>query len=129
MGSGVNQFIAVVDDDAGVRDSLTNLIEAFGYTCSPFSSAEEFLAADCLSKLHCLITDVRLPGIDGLELQRRVKFERPDLSVIFITANQDKYVERQAIEEGAICFLYKPPDTTELLRVIETTPRGSAGAD
>ena len=109
-------IVAVVDDDPRVRESLESLIESAGLTARVFSRAEDFLRGDHLAATGCLITDVRMPGMDGIALQRQVRGVRPELPVIFITAHHDDEVERRALAEGAACFLRKPFDAGELLR-------------
>jgi FixJ family two-component response regulator len=110
--------IAVVDDDSRVRESLASLIESAGFTARVFPVAKDFLRGDFLTATSCLITDVRMPGMDGLELQRRVRLERPELPVIFITAHHDDEVERCAFAQGAAFFIRKPFDAEELLRAV-----------
>lgn len=112
--------IAVVDDDSRVRESLESLIESSGFTARVFPLAEDFLQADHLKRTSCLITDVRMPCMSGLDLQRRVRIERPELPVIFITGHYDDEVEQSAIAEGASSFIRKPFDTGELIRAIYT---------
>ena len=85
-----------------------------------FSSAEEFLQSGTLAGTICLVTDVRMPGMDGIELQRRVRLERPQLPVIFISAHYDDETRRRGLDRGAVAFLYKPFDAAELLGTIET---------
>jgi FixJ family two-component response regulator len=112
--------IAVVDDDSRARESLTSLIESAGLTARVFSLAKEFLQEDFLARTSCLITDVRMPEMDGLDLQRCVRGERPGLPVIFITAHHDDEVERCAFAQGAAFFIRKPFDAEELLRAVKT---------
>jgi FixJ family two-component response regulator len=112
----VKPIVAVVDDDPRVRDSLESLIESAGLTVRVFSQAEDFLRGGHLAATGCLITDIRMPGMDGVALQRYVRSLRPELPVIFITAHHDDEVERRALAEGAACFLRKPFDARELLR-------------
>src|ERR1700692_4203570 len=109
-------IVAVVDDDPRIRESLESLIESAGVKARAFSLAEDFLYGDFLSATSCLITDVRMPGMDGLDLQRRVRLERPELPVIFITAHHDETVEQRALAQGAAFFFRKPFDVDELLR-------------
>jgi FixJ family two-component response regulator len=109
-------IVAVVDDDPRVRQSLESLIESAGFTARVFSRAEDFLREDHLTAMSCLITDVRMSGMDGLELQRRVRLRRPELPIIFITGHHDDDVEQRALEQGASFFLRKPFDAEELLR-------------
>jgi FixJ family two-component response regulator len=108
--------VAVVDDDPRVRESLESLIESAGFTARVFSFGKDFLQGNHLTETSCLITDVRMPGIDGLDLQRRVRLARPEMPIIFITAHHDDEVERSALAEGAAYFIRKPFDAAELLR-------------
>jgi FixJ family two-component response regulator len=112
--------VAVVDDDSRIRESVESLLESVGHNAEVFSSAELFLKSPCFAETACLIADVRMPGIDGIELQRRTKLERPELPVIFISAHRDEATRRRAVEQGAVCFLYKPFDPADLLRAIST---------
>src|ERR1700730_19226508 len=109
-------IVAVVDDDPRLRESLESLIASAGLTARAFSQAEDFLRGGHLAAAGCLITDVRMPGMDGVTLQRHVRSVRPELPVIFITAHHDDELERTALAEGAACFLRKPFDARELLR-------------
>ena len=108
-----------VDDDFRVRESIASLVESAGYTPMVYASAEEFLQSGALAAADCMITDVRMPGIDGLELQRRVRLERPELAVILISAHTDEETRRRALDQGAAGFFYKPFDAVELLGKIE----------
>jgi FixJ family two-component response regulator len=112
--------VAVVDDDPRVRESLESLIESAGLTAWVFSHAEDFLRGAHLAATSCLITDVRMAGMDGLDLQRQIRLSRPELPVIFITAHHDDGVERRALAEGAAFFIRKPFDAEELLRATRT---------
>ena len=84
-----------------------------------FASAEDFLQSGAPETAVCLITDVRMPGIDGLELQRRVRLQYPRLPVIFISAHNDNEIRQRALSQGAAGFLYKPFDAADLLGAIE----------
>jgi len=119
MAGLAKHIVAAVDDDFRVRESIVSLVESAGYTPMVFSSAEEFLESGTLGSAGCMITDVRMPGIDGLELQRRVRLQRPELAVILISAHHDEATRRRALDEGAAGFLYKPFDAAELLGKIE----------
>jgi|HubBroStandDraft_6_1064221.scaffolds.fasta_scaffold842770_2 FixJ family two-component response regulator len=120
MDGLAKSIVAVVDDDPRVRESLESLIESTGLTARVFSRAEDFLLGSHLAATSCLITDVRMPGMDGLDLQRHVRRVRPELPIIFITAHHEDEVERHALTEGAACFIRKPFDAGELLRVTRT---------
>jgi FixJ family two-component response regulator len=82
-------LVAAVDDDRRVRDSIQSVLESAGYEAVVFCSAEEFLESGVLSRATCVIADVRLPGLHGLELQRRIRQERPTVPIIFVTAHDD----------------------------------------
>lgn len=112
-------IVVVVDDDRRIRESIQSVVESAGHTTFVFPSAELFLQSGMVAGAGCLIADVRMPGIDGIELQRRVRAERPELPVIFISAHEDDGVRQQALAGGALTFLYKPFDAAELLRVID----------
>jgi len=113
-------IVVAVDDDFRVRESLQSLIESAGYEPVVFSSAEEFLQSGTLTAATCVITDVRMPGIDGIELQRRIKLERPDLPVIFISAHNHAEIRQKALDDGAFDFLFKPFNAADLLEAIQS---------
>ncbi len=112
-------IVAGVDDDFRIRESIESLVESAGYTPFVFSSGEAFLRSGILREVVCVITDVRMPGMDGIELHRRIRRERPQLPVIFISAHYDDEIRQRALNEGAVGFLYKPFDASELLDVIQ----------
>jgi FixJ family two-component response regulator len=107
--------VVAVDDDFRVRESIESLVESAGYAPQLFSTAEEFLNSGTLAVAACVITDVRMPGMDGIELQRRIRLERPTLPVIFISAHDNPETRQQALNEGAVSFLYKPFNAADLL--------------
>ncbi|HWF47560.1 MAG TPA: response regulator [Bryobacteraceae bacterium] len=119
MASATRHIVVGVDDDFRVRESIESLMESAGYAPRVFGSGEEFLRSGALGGATCLITDVRMPGMDGIELQRRVRLERPKLPVIFITAHHDEQIRKRALDEGAVGVLYKPFDASDLLKAIE----------
>lgn len=114
------QIVVGVDDDFRVGESIESLVESAGYVPLVFLSAEAFLRSGFLADAGCLVTDVRMPGIDGIELQRRVRLERPELPVIFISAHHDDKTRQRAMSGGAFAFLHKPFDAGELLGAIQT---------
>jgi FixJ family two-component response regulator len=120
MVPSVIPIVAAVDDDFRVRESIESLLESAGYAPAVFSSAEEFLDSGTLARAACVITDVRMPGMDGIELQRRIKLQRPTVPVILISAHQNDQVRETAIEEGAMAFLYKPFDASDLLKLVQS---------
>ena len=102
--------VATVDDDRRVRESVQNVLESAGYEAVSFESAETFLLSGAMSSVACVIADVRLPGMDGTELQRRIRRERRQLPVILITAHDDDEVRDQALRDGAVAFLVPPEE-------------------
>jgi len=112
--------VSVVDDDESVRESLAGLIRSVGLAVKVFESAEEFLGSDLVAGTDCLILDVRMPGMDGLELQRRLKSRQPDLPVIFITAHgSEEEVRQRALAAGALDYLLKPLSEEEVLSAVD----------
>jgi len=111
-------LISVVDDDTSVRESLQCLIRSFGFAVEAFASAEEFLNSDHLPNTRCMILDVRMPGMNGLELQRRLEASRREIPVIFITAHGDETARSQALRGGAVDYLLKPFPEEALLHAI-----------
>ena len=111
-----SKIIAVIDDDEAMQDSLRDLIEAAGLVARCFGSAEEFLESDLHRKAACLILDVRMPKMSGLQLQAKLKEEESNVPIIFITAHGDARMRIQAMREGAVEFLAKPFDHQLLLK-------------
>jgi FixJ family two-component response regulator len=111
--------VAAVEDDRRVRESIQSVLESAGYAPEMFGSAEEFLESGVLTRAICVIADVRLPGMDGLELQRHIRKEQPPAPVIFITGHDEDGVREQALQGGAVAFMLKPFDAAELLQQIE----------
>lgn len=112
--TAIRSLVAVVDDDESVRESLPDLLRELGFAVRVFASAEEFLASDCLGQTRCLLLDVGLPGMSGLDLQRELTFRRPQISIVFITARQDETVRPYVLEQGAVECLFKPFSDTAL---------------
>ena len=111
-------LISVVDDDYSVRESLQCLIRSFGLAVEAFASAEEFLKSDHLPDTRCLILDVRMPGMNGIELQRRLVASHREIPVIFITAHGDETARSQALRDGAVGYLLKPFTEEALLNAM-----------
>lgn len=118
LSSSAKHFVVVVDDDAKMRESLEALLQSAEFSVAVFASAEDTLQSLMLAEANCLVTDIRMPGMHGLELQRRVKHDFPLLPVILITGNYDEQVELRALADGAVKLLYKPFDPTDLLNCI-----------
>jgi len=116
--SEMTKLIAIIDDDESICDSLRDLIESDGLVARCFGSAEEFLESGVRRQAACLITDILMPKISGLELQTRLKNEECDIPIIFITAYGDANMRIQAMREGAVEFLAKPFDYQLLLKTV-----------
>jgi FixJ family two-component response regulator len=119
MGSEQSsRLIAIVDDDSSVQSALQDLIESEGLSPLCFGSAEQFLSSGAQHKAACLIADIRMPGISGLELQAKLKAEQCPIPIIFITAHGDAKMRIQAMRDGAVEFLTKPFDNGVLLETV-----------
>ena len=113
-----SRLIAIVDDDKSVQSALQDLIESEGLSTLCFASAEEFLYSGVQDEAGCLIADIRMFGISGIELQSRLKADRCRIPIIFIAAHGDPKMRAQAIRGGAVEFLTKPFDNTVLLETV-----------
>jgi FixJ family two-component response regulator len=120
MNNQNSKFVAIIDDDESVQSALQDLIEADGLSAKCFGSAEEFLESGLQRQAACLIVDIRMPGMSGLELQARLRADRFNTPIIFITAHGDARVRMQAMREGAAEFLTKPFDDQVLLNRVRT---------
>jgi FixJ family two-component response regulator len=121
--------ISIVDDDQSMREAVNTLIGSMGLTCAQFSSAEDFLASDRSQVIDCLILDIRMPGLSGLELQRRLIADNRAVPIVFITAHYSEAERTRAIKAGAVDFLTKPFTEQELLNAIAASlaiPRKTA---
>jgi FixJ family two-component response regulator len=107
--------IAVIDDDESVRESVVSLVESVGYNANLFGSAEEFLNSPDIDRVNCVILDVRLPGMSGLQLHSLIRASKRQITTIFITAHIDEATYASAMEAGAAAFLYKPFQAGTLL--------------
>lgn len=111
-------MVAIVDDSESVRGSLAGLMKAVGLPALVFAHAEEFLASERKRDVACLILDIRLPGMSGLELQSKLNEEHYRIPIIFITAHGDEKVRMRALRDGAVEFLTKPYDDEALLQSV-----------
>jgi FixJ family two-component response regulator len=112
---GKTKLVAIVDDDDLMRSALGGLLRAVGLPAQEFASAEEFLNSGQQHHAGCLIADIRMPGISGLELQAKLNADRCRIPIIFITAHGDEKMRLQALRAGAVEFLAKPFDDEALL--------------
>ena len=116
-------LVSVVDDDESVRESLPDLLNEMGFAVQAFSSAEEFLVSDFVGPTRCLILDIAMPGMSGLELQEELKRRRKDIPIVFITAEKDDTVRPALIARGAVECLFKPFSDTALLTALNAALR------
>jgi FixJ family two-component response regulator len=120
-----SKLIAIVDDDESVLRSLQDLIESDGLTAMCFGSSEQFLDSDARDTAACLIADIQMPGMSGLELQQTLKAERCEIPIIFITAHGDAKVRTCAMRDGAVELLDKPFDDAVLLGIVHAVVESS----
>ena len=108
-------LLSVVDDDEMLRESLPDLLREFGFAARAFSSGQEFLSSDYVNKTRCLVLDVAMPGMSGLDLQEELKRRGQAIPIIFITGQKDEEIRKRALRQGAVKFLYKPFSDSDLL--------------
>ena len=116
--NAIAPLISIVDDDESVREALKSLIVSIGFRAQRFRSGEEFLSSPYLSETACLITDVRMPGMTGLELQERLNDAHSSIPVVLISAHDDEDAQARGLRAGAIAFLRKPFSEDSLLQAI-----------
>jgi FixJ family two-component response regulator len=104
----INRVISIVDDDESVREAIESLIKSVGLNARAFASAEELLNSKHIEDTSCLILDMRMPGMNGLELQQRLAADGYGIPIIFISAHSDDQIRAQALGAGAVDFLFKP---------------------
>lgn len=104
----IGQLVVVIDDDESVRESLPDLLKEFGFAVLAFSSADEFLVSDSVDRSMCLVLDIAMPGMSGLDLQRELHSCGYKIPTIFITARKDDSVRVRVLEQGAVDILFKP---------------------
>jgi FixJ family two-component response regulator len=117
---GERPLISVVDDDESVRESLPDLLNEFGYSARTFFSAMEFLTSGAMDQTTCLILDIAMPGMTGIELQAELKRQNKPIPIIFITATRDEAVRARVVELGAVACLSKPFSDTALLEALRS---------
>jgi FixJ family two-component response regulator len=113
-------LIAVVDDDAAIREAVQSLLRSVGLRAEGFASAQDFLQSGRLQDTACLIVDVRMPRMSGLELQQQLTTAQCPIPVVFITAHGDAETRTRALRAGAVAFLDKPFSDEALLRAVQT---------
>jgi len=118
-GTAERPLVSVVDDDESVRESLPDLLKEFGFTPRAFSSASAFLSSGIVDETKCLILDVAMPGMSGLELQQELKRLGKSTPIIFISGQKDEDIREQALSGGALRFLYKPFSDIAMLDAVK----------
>ena len=118
-------LISIVDDDDAVRNSLDDLIRSIGFGTQGFSSADAFLSSNQARDTACLILDVRMPGMNGIDLQRQIVAANWRIPIIFITSHADDHARARALKAGAVAFLYKPFREEELLNALDAALKHS----
>jgi FixJ family two-component response regulator len=111
--------ISIIDDDASVREAVQRFLRALGYVAHAFASADEFLRWSQVTDNSCLIMDVKMPGMTGLELQRQLQIQGFQVPIIFITSVEDESIRTQALNSGAVSFLTKPFEIRTLIKHLE----------
>jgi FixJ family two-component response regulator len=115
-----DHMISIVDDDESVREATKGLVRSLGYAAATFASAEEFLTSDRIHATSCVIADVQMPGLSGIDLQHRLVAQGLRLPVIFVTAFPDERTRRRAIDAGAVDYLSKPFSDEQLVSCLNT---------
>jgi len=117
--------ISVIDDDESIRVATKNLVRSLGFNVRTFASAEDFLLSDCLRGTSCVISDVQMPGLNGVELQSLLKARGHHIPIIFITAFPEERIRSRALRSGAVGFISKPFHAQALIECIETALKGA----
>jgi FixJ family two-component response regulator len=125
-GTGATErpLLSVVDDDEMLRESLPELLREFGFAARAFSSGQEFLSSDDLDQTRCLILDVAMPGMSGLDLQDELKRRGQAIPIVFISGQKDEDIRKRAFRQGAVKFLYKPFSDSALLDAVNAALSG-----
>lgn len=116
-------LIAAIDDDDSIRSAVVTLVRSCGYEARGFASAEEFLAGGAAERFACIITDIQMPGMTGIELKLHLVASEQSTPVIMITARQEPGLEEKAHASGAVCFLRKPFEANVLIDCVESALR------
>lgn len=119
-----NPLISIVDDDESMREAIRGLMKSLGYTAEAFASAEEFLNSRQVPRTSCLIADVQMPGMTGIELHRRLVASGRTIPTILITAYPDDSARARALGDGVVCYLSKPFEENDLLTCVSSSLDG-----
>src|SRR4029079_3630027 len=126
MDSEEIPMMSIIDDDRAVREATKGLVRSLGYNALAFASAEEFLGSERLNDTACLITDLQMPGLSGIELQDRLVADGHKMPIIFITAYPEENIRVRAMKAGAVCFMSKPFSDESLIGCIERALKPAA---
>jgi FixJ family two-component response regulator len=121
----VVSLIGVVDDDESIRDALSSLLRSAGYKCALFPSAEAFIESGSLRETDCMLLDIQMPGLNGLELQLKLREMKSSIPVIFVTGHADHRLRAKALAQGATAFFDKPFSDEALLGAINSALRST----
>ena len=121
-------IVSIIDDDESVRIATSSLVRSLGWDVRLYASAEDFLASGQVGDVACIISDVQMPGMTGLEMQRRLLDDGVTLPIIFISAFASETMRQQALNDGAMCVLSKPVDSAAVSRCLEQLQAGGNGA-
>ena len=124
QSTGKRSLLSVVDDDEMLRESLPELLREFGFAARAFSSGQEFLSSNYVDETRCLILDVTMPEMSGLDLQQELKRRGQAIPIIFISGQKDEDVRKQAFRQGAVKFLHKPFSDSDLLEAVNAALDG-----
>jgi FixJ family two-component response regulator len=116
-------LVSVIDDDESVRDSLPELLRQFGFAAVAFASAEAFLGSQLVGRTRCLVLDVAMPGMSGLDLQQELTRRHWEIPIVFITATGDQTIRPRVLAQGAVACLFKPFSDTALLYALNAAVR------
>jgi FixJ family two-component response regulator len=120
-------IVAIIDDDASVRATTDSLVRSLGYIVHTFASAEDFLLAGGVNDFSCIIADVQMPGMSGVQLQDQLRAQGYVVPFIFFTAFPDENIRAQALAAGAICYLTKPFDADNLIQCLQAAASNADG--
>ena len=115
-------LISIVDDNESVREAMKGLMKSLGFSAESFSSAEDFLRSSGKNSTACLIADVQMPGMSGLELHRQLVASGMPIPTVLITAYPDERMRKRALQDGVVCYLLKPCSENDLLACIRSIP-------
>lgn len=124
-----NSVISIVDDDDSVRLAIESLLRSLGYAAHTFASAQEFLQSPCANETACVIADIQMPGMSGIDMQAVLLQRGYTLPIIFITAFPDERIRERALTAGALCVLSKPFDARTMIECLEKALARDSGID